>query len=441
MTVRRYDDAVGNADVEQRVLGMALIDEATMDEAAAALQPADFVLDRHQRIWRAMLGLRESGAPVEQVSVVFELERLGELERVGGVSGVAMLTDGQVSIDPTHYIELVRGYSHRRKLNAYAIRLQQVVLDPEATAEDVAVALELPVDDDRAGRALRSFAEVAGARLDEVLRLSDAEPGEAAGHPTGLANLDHLTTGLRAGELWVIGAVPGAGKTAWMGQVVDACISRGVGVGVFSLEMSGAGLADRLMSLRTGIHLRRFRVPRALTVVDKQLIVDAREGLAALPLTIDDTPGLPLAVLRARARLMQRRQPGLGLVVVDYLQLVHGPGDVRREQVAAVARGLKDLARELGVVVVAASQLARPPKGVEVKAPSMLDLKESGEIEAAADVVLLHRPFVLTHRESDRGSEQIIIAKNRHGVIGSVDVVFDAGHCRFVPGSQRELQA
>jgi replicative DNA helicase len=205
---------------------------------------------------------------------------------------------------------------------------------------------------------------------------------------------------------------------------------------MFSLEMSASSLVDRVAALDLGIHLRKFREPRLLMPAERANLIEARDRLETLPLVIDETAGLSLATLKARARLMKRRH-GVGLIVVDYLQLVRGEGDSHRERVGDVARGLKNLAKELGVGVVAASQLARPPKGV-VSAPTMLDLKESGEIEAAADVVLLiHRPGVLTQRPEDAEEDRIILGKNRHGPVGAVPVVFDGAHARFLPRDTR----
>lgn len=429
-------EQVAKPEVERYVLGIALLDPAALDEIAAALRPDDFAIDANARTFAAILALREQGAPVENVALAEELDRRGDLDRVGGVGYVASLSDGSVSIDPSHYVETLRGYSRRRKVAAWAAQLQRVSLDPEATAADLDSALERPDGDSGSTRSIQAFGGVVRARLGEVERLASSPPGEAVGFATDLADLDHATTGIRPGELWIIGAIPGTGKTALLGQIAHANASGGVGVGVCSLEMSADSLADRFAALATGIHLRKFREPRLLTPTEHANLIEARDALAALPLAIDDTPGMALGELRARARLMQRRH-GVRLILVDYLQLVKGPGEARREQVGAVARGLKDLARELGVGVVAASQLARPQRGGPAT-PTMLDLKESGEIEAAADVVLLiHRPFILSQRPEDRGDERIIIGKNRHGTVGGFDVVFDGAHCRFRAADRR----
>ncbi len=206
----------------------------------------------------------------------------------------------------------------------------------------------------------------------------------------------------------------------------------GRAVGVFSLEMSTASLVDRILSLNAGIAPRKLRDPRLMNVSDRQTLAEAEDRLADFPLVVDDTPGLTLAALRGRARLMQRRH-GIELIVVDYLQLVVGPGDSTRDRVGAVARGLKNLAKELDVAVLACSQLSRPPKGT-VQPPTMLDLKESGEIEAAADtILLLHRPWLLTRNLDDRSRESLIVGKQRHGPVGSIPITFDETRIAIVP--------
>ena len=221
-----------------------------------------------------------------------------------------------------------------------------------------------------------------------------------------------------------------------LAQIALTNAKLGHAMGIFSLEMSSKGLVDRVLAMESGIHLMKLRDPRLLTRDDLEQLDDGIHRLQDTPIYFDETAGLALSALRARARLMVRKH-GCQLIFVDFLQLVEAEGDSRRERVAAVARGLKNLAKELQIGVVVASQLARPQRGT-AQLPTMLDLKESGDIEAAADTILLiHRPYVLSHKEADRAKNQIIIGKQRNGPIGNIPVVFDEAHTRFLRGGVR----
>ena len=358
-------EKVANFEAEAWVLGAALLHRgaAPMDQVAASLKPQDFASERNQILFRAMLALSSSNSPIDAVTLIEALEGTGELDKVS-IAYVASLTDGFPDIDITRHIAIVKRYSRRRRYARWSHRLYLSCLDPESTDEDLAAALEQPDDVEEYRDPLRPFGVSLADRRRDIERLADS-PGEAAGLRTTLPALDRATGGIRATELWVVGAIPGAGKTALLGQMAhgNAAIG-GTPVGVFSLEMSEGSLVDRILALDLGISPRKLRDPRLLTTTDRQDICDAEGRLAGLPIVTDETPGLTLAALRGRARLMRRRH-AVELIVVDYLQLVVGPGDSTRDRVGAVARGLKNLAKELNVGILAASQLRATGEGRE----------------------------------------------------------------------------
>ena len=395
-----------NVDAERWVLGLCLLDESggALDEAVARLKADDFGLRAHRILFRAMRAIHAANeSPLDDLKLITKLEQsrsdgqptgVNDLETVGGFSAIADLTSGVPRVDPVPKIQLVREYSRRRILAGFAQNLLNACLDPTLAFEDVEVMAEVP-DGATEQTAIMSLADVLGERSIEITRQYES-PQALPGFTTTLDGLDKITTGIRPGELWIIGAIPGAGKSSFIFQTGLANAKADVSFGLFSLEMTRQGIADRLLAAEAldrgmSFNLAKLRNPRSLRTTDLQDLHHTVSMMEPYQFIVDDTAGLSLAALRARARLMVRRYR-CQLLAVDYLQLIEAEGESRREKVASVARSLKNLAKELGVGIIAASQLSRPQKGVAT-APTLHDLKESGEIEAAADaVLLLHRP-------------------------------------------------
>jgi replicative DNA helicase len=441
---RRVEESpqIANLDAERWVLGLCLLSEGTrtvtdsrdaLDHSLSQLKPADFSLSKHQEIFRVLSELHAAGITADAVNVCQKLIERGSLERVDGVAYIASLSDGMPrGIDVERYCEIVSGFSRRRTIACWARQIELTCMDPAATAEDLSVLLELPEEAHGGRNALQPIGAVVRERLAEI-RSSASAPEKLPGWTAGIADLDSATTGIRPSELWVIGAIPGAGKTSLLAQILLANAKAGVPVGIFSAEMSAKGIVDRLLSMDSGLALPKFRNPRSFSAAELNALGGHCREIIGLPIVFDETPGIELPALRARAKLMARKH-GCRLFAVDFLQLVEAEGDNRRERVAAVARGLKNLAKELDAGVIAASQLSRPQKNA-MAPPTMLDLKESGDIEAAADtVILIYRPFVLSHNASDRDRDALIISKQRNGPVGDIRVVFDEAHTRFLAG-------
>jgi replicative DNA helicase len=266
-----------------------------------------------------------------------------------------------------------------------------------------------------------------GQFLPEVIRHLEARAKTQGliGLTTGIADLDGATTGIRPGELWVIGAMPGRGKTVLGAQIALANVSSGHPVAFFSLEMSRADLAERFLSSRSSVSASKVRNPSYIDSNDWRELANCIENLSELDLYVDDSSSLSIQSLIARARLLVRRK-GCRLIVVDYLRLVQAPGREIREQVSNATDALRQFAKTEGVGVIALSQLARPRDRNLNSRPTVLGLKESGDVEAHAHVVLLiHMP---SKSGEPTGMDEIIIGKNRHGPIGAIDVTFNTAH-------------
>ena len=420
-----------NADAERWVLGLCLLDESgsALDDSLSRLKPEDFGLRQHQLIFSAMKDLSAREEAVDVVTLAECLTRLDDLEPAGGASYLAAITDGVPLVDVVRHIEIVRWYSRRWRIGTWSQRVLSACLDPTTTPDGLEALLEVPADAVATEHTIQRMQDVLASRAEEI-RHAASTPNVTPGWQTSLGDLDATTTGIRPSELWVTGAIPGAGKTALLAQIALTNAKLGHAIGIFSLEMSSKGLVDRVLAMESGIHLMKLRDPRLLTRDDLEQLDGGIHRLQDTPIYFDETPGLALSALRARARLMVRKH-GCQLIFVDFLQLVEAEGDSRRERVAAVARGLKNLAKELEIGVVVASQLARPQRGT-AQLPTMLDLKESGDIEAAADTILLiHRPFVLSHKQADRAKDQIIIGSRGTALLET----FRSFSTRLTPGS------
>jgi replicative DNA helicase len=435
-----------SVDAERSILGAILLDNFAYNQAAEALRPDDFSLDSHRRIYSRMVELSETSRPIDLITLTEELGRHKEVEAVGGVAYITSLTDG-VPRRPNieHYVRIVKDKAMLRGLIHAANGAIARALEQSETADEVLDAAETSIfrlSDDRLGRGFMG--------VNEIVHESFGPKGidalyERGQRITGLAthyeDLDGITSGLQASDLVILAARPGMGKTAFALNIAEnAAVEDGKVVGVFSLEMSREALLLRLLCSQARVDSHKLR-QGFLGREDCEKITAASATLGGSQLYIDDTPALSLHEMRAKARRLQQSQQHLDLIVVDYLQLMAaapvGGGrryENRTQEVSAISRGLKALAKELRVPVLALSQLSRAPesRGGDHR-PQLSDLRESGSIEQDADVVMfIFREEVYNRDNPDlEGLAELIIAKQRNGPTGKIDLAFLKRFTRF----------
>jgi replicative DNA helicase len=429
-----------NVEAERSILGAILLDNLAYNQAAEHLKPEDFSLDSHRRIYTRMMDLAESSRAIDLITLVEELNRRKELEAIGDVSYVSGLLDGvpdRPSIE--HYIKIVRDKALLRGLihaaNAAVARASEQS-DPAEEILNEAEAAILALSEKRIGRGFMGVQEIVKesfGSVDALLQRGQRITGLA----THYADFDEKTSGLQRADLIIIAARPSMGKTALAMNIAEnAAIEDRKVVGIFSLEMSREALLLRLLCSRARVDSHRMRTG-SLWREDMGKVVSAMEQLAHAPIFIDDTPGISLSEMRAKARRLQQSQGTLDLIIVDYLQLMSGGGrryENRTQEVSAISRGLKALAKELNVPVVALSQLSRAPESRSGDhRPQLADLRESGSIEQDADVVaFIFREEVYRPDEPDLdGVAEIIIAKQRNGPTGRIKMAFFKNSTRF----------
>jgi replicative DNA helicase len=429
-----------NVQAERSILGAILLDNLAYHQAAEHLKADDFSLDSHRRIYSRMVDLAESSRPIDMITLVEELERRKELEAIGDVGYISGLVDGvpdRPSIE--HYIKIVRDKALLRGLihaaNAAITRAAEQSDPAEEILNDAEAAI-FQLSEKRIGRGFMGVQEIVKesfGSVDALLQRGQRITGLA----THYADLDEMTSGLQKSDLVIIAARPSMGKTAFALNIAEnAAIEDQKVVGVFSLEMSREALLLRLLCSRARVDSHKMRTG-SLWRDDMTKVVRAMEELAHAPIFIDDTPGIALSEMRAKARRLMQSQGRLDLLIVDYLQLMSGGSkryENRTQEVSAISRGLKALAKELTVPVIALSQLSRAPesRGGDHR-PQLADLRESGSIEQDADVVaFIFREEVYKQDDPElQGKAELIIAKQRNGPTGRVNLAFLKNSTRF----------
>jgi replicative DNA helicase len=437
-----------NIDAEKTILGAILLDNAAHSEAAERLEPDDFSLDSHKRIFVRMSELMNEQRAVDIVTLSNELARAKEIEAVGGVAYLASLTEG-LPIRPVieDYIRIVKDKSLLRKLMLICSAAIARAADQSETALEVIGAAEtalLEVSEKGVTGGLEALDHIVAASfgsIDNLYRNSRT----VTGLETDFSKLDEMTSGLQKGELIIVAARPSMGKTAFaINMAQNAAVNHNATVAVFSLEMNKESLLRRMLASQAWVDQRNLQTG-FIRREDHDRLVRGLEQLVESRLFIDDTAGISLAEMRAKARRLKQTLGGLDLVVVDYLQLMSAtlPSaggkryENRTQEVSAISRGLKALAKELHVPVVALSQLSRASeRRGDDKRPMLSDLRESGSIEQDADVVaFIHREAYYSRdeemSESDRAKSEIIIAKQRNGPTGTVHLNFISRFTRF----------
>jgi replicative DNA helicase len=431
-------------EAERSILGAILLDNVVYSQAAEFLRPDDFSLDSHRRIYARIMDLQESGRPVDLVTLTEELGRRKEVEAVGGVAYISSLTDG-VPRRPNieHYVRIVKDKALLRSLIHAANSAIGLASEQASTAEEILDAVESSIFQISQNRAGLGFVDIptivknSFGSVDALLQRGK----RITGLETHYEDLDALTSGFQKSDLIIIAARPSMGKTAFALNIAENVAVRDHKlVGLFSLEMSRESLLMRLLCSHARVDSHRLRTG-SLYKEDMHKVADALDALANAPIYIDDTPGISLHEMRAKARRLKQQQGALDLIVVDYLQLMSASTiggrrfENRTQEVSAISRGLKALAKELEVPVIALSQLSRAPenRGGKDSEPKLSDLRESGSIEQDADVVaFIYRPEMYERDNDDvRGKAKLLIAKQRNGPTDTIQLAFLRESTRF----------
>ena len=430
-----------NIEAERSILGAILLDNLAYNQAAEHLKPEDFLLDSHRRIYSRMVDLSESSHSIDLITLSEELSRNGELETIGGAAYVSGLLDGvpdRPSIE--NYIKIVRDKSLLRALIHTATAAIARASEQGDAAEEILNDTEAQIfqlSEKRIGRGFMGVQEIIRESFGSVDAFLQ-RGSRITGLETHYVDLDEKTSGLQRSDLIIVAGRPSMGKTSFAMNIAEnVSIEDGKTVAVFSLEMSKEALLQRMLCSVARVDAHKFRTG-SLWQDDMRKITRALEQLGEAPIFIDDSPGITISEMRAKARRLLQSKGSLDLIVVDYLQLMSGGSkryENRTQEVSAISRGLKALAKELNVPVVALSQLSRAPesRGAGDHRPQLADLRESGSIEQDADVVaFIFREEVYKPDDPELdGVAELIIRKQRNGPTGTVKLAFLKSSTRF----------
>jgi replicative DNA helicase len=434
---------------EMTILGAMLVEPLAITDATMLLTADDFALDSHRRIYSSMLRLAEAGHAIDIVTCAEDLRRQKELDAIGGVPYLASLSEGlprKLSVES--YVRIVRDKSLMRQLMTVCDMGMVEAADQSQEAIDVLNNVStrlMEISDHAVTGGFSDIGDIVKSSFGTIDKLYE-QGREVTGLATHYIEFDRMTSGLQDSELIIIAARPSMGKTAWAINIAqNSAVRDGKVVAVFSLEMSKESLLRRMLASEAMVNSRKIQTG-FLPKEDKGKLMAALERLIESKMFIDDTPGITLAEMRAKARRLKQQEGRLDLIMIDYLQLMTasgGPGkkgfENRNQEVAAVSRGLKALAKEMKVPVIALSQLSRASeqRGGDKK-PMLSDLRESGSIEQDADVVcFIHRDSYYNKDENgdedpeSKGKAEIIIAKQRNGPTGSVHLAYLSDYTRF----------
>ncbi len=431
-----------SVEAEQSVLGGLLLDNSAWDKIGDLVTETDFYRHDHRLIYRHISKLIENSKPADAITVAESLETGGELQNVGGLAYLGTLAQNTPSAaNIRRYAEIVRERAVLRKLVEVGNGIAESAFSPRGrNAKDLLDEAEAKVFEiaEAGARGQQGFIGIQPLLTKVVERIDDLfqsdNPSDITGIPTGFGDLDQKTSGLQPGDLIIVAGRPSMGKTAFSLNIAEnVAIDYGAPVAVFSMEMAGTQLVMRMMGSVGRLDQHKVRTGR-LQDDDWQKLTYAVGKLNDAPIHIDETAALTALEVRARARRLHRQYGKLGLIVIDYLQLMSASshGENRATEISEISRSLKALAKELNVPVVALSQLNRSLEQRPNKRPVMSDLRESGAIEQDADLILfIYRDEVYNPDTADKGVAEIIIGKQRNGPIGSVKLTFLGEYTRF----------
>lgn len=426
-----------NKEAEQSVLGAVFLSKEALTTAIEILRPEDFYKTAHQRIFQTMVDLYEKGEPVDLVTVTADLSDHKLLDEVGGVTYITEIASSvPTAANIEYYAKIVEEKSLLRRLIHTATKIANDGYSREDDVTEIVADAEKYIMEIGQNRNSGGFQAIRDVLLEtyERIEILSQRRGDITGIPTGYTDLDKMTAGFQRSDLIILAARPSVGKTAFALNVAQNVAARaGETVAIFSLEMGATQLVQRMICAEGNLDASRMR-SGALEEDDWQKLTMAIGTLAKAPIFIDDTPGVTVQDIRAKCRRLQAER-GLGMILIDYLQLIQGrgKGDNRQQEVSEISRTLKGIARELNVPVIALSQLSRGVEQRQDKRPMMSDIRESGSIEQDADIVaFLYRDDYYDKESENKNVIEIIIAKQRNGPTGTVELAFLKEFNKFV---------
>ncbi len=426
-----------NNEAEQSVLGAVFLSKEALITAMEILRPEDFYKTAHQRIFKTMLDLYEKGEPVDLVTVTAELQDHKLLDEVGGVTFLTEIASSvPTAANVEYYARIVEEKALLRRLIRTATKIANDGYSREDEVGEIIADAEKYIMEIAQNRNSGGFTPIRDVLLETYERIEflSQRRGDVTGIPSGYPDLDKMTSGFQRSDLIILAARPSVGKTAFALNVAQNVAARaGETVAIFSLEMAASQLVQRMICAEGNLDASRMRTGW-LEEDDWQKLTMAIGTLAKAPIYIDDTPGVTVQDIRAKCRRLQAER-GLGMILIDYLQLIHGrgKGDNRQQEVSEISRTLKGIARELNVPVIALSQLSRSVEQRQDKRPMMSDIRESGSIEQDADIVaFLYRDDYYDRETENKNVIEVIIAKQRNGPTGTVELAFLKEYNKFV---------
>lgn len=419
-----------SVESEQSILGSILLDKDAMITVSETIKPDDFYKEAHKIIYECMIKLSNKNEPIDLITLTEELRKQGHLDDVGGISYITSLS----TIVPTtsnvkYYADIVKEKSVLRKLIKVSNDIINLGYDGSTKIEDVLENAEKKIFDiSQEKSSSDDFKPINLVLMDtyDMIEQLYSSKAEMTGITTGFRDLNKKINGMQRTDLLLLAARPAMGKTAFsLNLVQNAALKGDASVAVFSLEMSKEQLVQRMLAAQSNVELKKIKTGK-LNENDWPRIIDAMAVLSNAKIHIDDTPGIKISELRSKCRKLKMEQ-GLDLILIDYLQLMEGEGnnESRQQEIAKISRSLKIIAKELDCPVVALSQLSRAPEQRADHRPILSDLRESGSIEQDADIVMFLYRDEYYHPDSEKKNiGEVLIAKNRHGETGSVELVW-----------------
>ncbi len=427
-----------NMEAEQAVLGAIFLEPESMSTASELLVPSDFYRASHQRIFQVMMQLSDRGEPIDLVTVTTALSNAKLLDDVGGVSFLSDLANAvPTAANIGYYTKIVEEKALLRRLIRTATDIVTESFSKEDEVEEVLSEAEkniLEVSNRKNSGAFKNIKDVLIEVYDNIEQLHQNN-AEVTGIPTGFRDLDKITSGFQRNDLIIVAARPSVGKTAFALNIAqNVAIKTDENVAIFSLEMGAEQLVNRMLCAEGNIDAQRLRTGH-LESEDWGKLTMAMGSLSNAGIFIDDTPGIRVNEIRSKCRRL-KQEHGLGMILIDYLQLIQGSANSkenRQQEVSEISRSLKGLARELNVPLIALSQLSRGVESRQDKRPMMSDLRESGSIEQDADIVgFLYRDDYYDKESEKQNIIEIILAKQRNGPVGTVELAFVKEYNKFV---------
>ncbi|MFI8714472.1 replicative DNA helicase [Brevibacillus brevis] len=433
-----------NNQAEQSVIGTMFLNETYYPLVYSICKPEDMYSPNHRQIYQAMVELKQAGNPIDLVSVTTHLQDMKQLDGVGGVGYLTEIASAvPTAANAEYYAQVVREKSNLRKIYLTALRIPRLI-EEEVNLEMAVECLEKTLQEvavSSNGKGFRQTKDVLLNVYESIERNANSGAGEVTGMPTGFTDLDRITRGLQRSDLIIVAARPSVGKTAFVQNMAQRTAEKGSDpIAIFSLEMSAEQLVQRMISSEGNIEADRLRTGQ-LEEDDWQKLTQAVGNLSKKPIYIDDTPGITVSEIKAKCMRLANEHGGqLGAIMIDYLQLVRSRAKAgnRQEEVSEISRTLKAIARELNVPVIALSQLSRGVEQRQDKRPMMSDIRESGSIEQDADIVaFLYRDDYYDKATENKNVTEVIIAKQRNGSTGTVELAFLKEFNKFADLDQR----